>query len=95
MKINYLYLDTNANVYEKQKKYDKAITLLVPTLESNLKNFGENSPQVAITQSNLAFAHYGIGRKIEAKSLWQKAYQNYIVNFGIEYPDTIWLKNNA
>jgi tetratricopeptide (TPR) repeat protein len=76
--------------------YEKAKDLLEKALESDLKNFGEQHPTVAIYRSNLATVYSDLGGYEKARDLLETALQNSLKNFGEQHPTVaIDLNNQA
>ena len=71
-----------ATVYQDLGNIEKACTLLEMALESNLANFGNKHPYVAVSQSNLASVYRDLGDLEKAKNLLDKALQSDLENFG-------------
>ncbi|MDN5211930.1 tetratricopeptide repeat protein [Fulvivirgaceae bacterium BMA12] len=68
--------------YQDLGDYQKAALLLEETLDSDLKNFGENHSTVARTRSNLAVVYSYLGDYQKATELLEKAVESDLQNFG-------------
>jgi tetratricopeptide (TPR) repeat protein len=75
-----------ANVYGDLGRYEVAAKLLETALESDLKNFGKDHPNVADSQSNLALVYHDLGRYEAAAQLLEIALENDLKNFGKDHP---------
>ena len=69
-------------VYRRLKKYDKALDLLKSALSSDLENFGESHPRVAIRHSNIANVYNNLRDYDKARKLLELALSSDLLNFG-------------
>ena len=63
-------------------------------MPSDIKNFGEEHPTVAIRQSNLALVYRDLGKYEEAIKLSETAHLNFRTLLGENHPKTITAKEN-
>jgi len=91
--LNYL-LTVIGLLYQALGRYEEASELLEKALKSDIKNFGENHPTVATSQSNLALVYQALGKYEEAILLLEKSYKTFLSVFGINHPSTKTVKNN-
>ena len=82
-----------ATVYQDLGRYEQSAQLLEATLVSDLKNFGEQHPNVAISSSSLAISYQSLGRYEEAAQLLEAALASDRKNFGEQHPNVA--KRNA
>ena len=80
-------LSNLANVYTDIGQYDKATKLLEKTLQTDLQNFGENHPNVAVRLSNLANVYSHLAHYDKAMELLERALQIDLQNFGENHPN--------
>ncbi len=81
-------------ILEDLGQYEKARDLLEAALASDLKNFGQEHPTVAVSQSNLANVYYSLGQYEKARDLLEAALTSDLKNFGQEHPDVAVSQNN-
>jgi tetratricopeptide (TPR) repeat protein len=72
-------------VYQNLGRYEAAANLLEIALQSDLNNFGENHPTVAIRLNNLAHVYFSIKEYQKAKDAWIKTLDILKLNYG-EHP---------
>lgn len=60
-------------VYKQQNKHDKALVCFKTSLEHKLKNYGENSPEVAEAYKHLADAYTTLGERELANEDFRKS----------------------
>ncbi len=75
-----------ASVYQALGKYETAAELLEKALTSNKRNYGEDHPTVAVSQSNLALVYQDLGKYETAAELLEKALASAIRNYGEAHP---------
>ncbi len=66
--------------------YLKARDLLEKALKSDLANFGEKHPKVAVRRSNLSSVYSDLGDFKKARELLEKALESDLENFGEKHP---------
>lgn len=74
--------------------YEKARDLLEQALQSDLDNFGEKHPEVAVSQSNLGNVYSDLGDYEKAGELLEQALQSDLNNFGEKHPDVATSRSN-
>ncbi|MCD4650606.1 MAG: tetratricopeptide repeat protein [Candidatus Cloacimonetes bacterium] len=75
----YYYKDYKGN-------YLIARDLLETALQSDMENFGEKHPTVAVSQSNLATVYKNLGEYDKARELLEVALKSDLENFGEKHP---------
>ena len=75
-------------IFEDFGHYERARVLYEAALESAVKNFGNEHPNVAVRQNNLAHALKGLGLDGEAVEMMQKAYALRLKLLGPDHPYT-------
>ncbi|WP_460636775.1 tetratricopeptide repeat protein [Larkinella harenae] len=76
-------LQNNAGViFELGGNFHKSKKLLETALASDLINFSEDEPIIAVRRSNLASTFYSIGDYGQARDLWETALKSDIASFG-------------
>jgi len=91
------YSDFSSNlaaVYRDLGRYVQAADLFEKALKSDIKNFGENHPTIAINQSNIATVYRDLGRYDQAADLFEKALKSDIKNFGENHPTVAICQSN-
>lgn len=83
-----------ALTYQVFGQYDKARDLLELALASDLQNFGENYPAVALSQSNLATVYRDLGQYEKAQGLLEPALAYNLQNLGEAHPDVARCQSN-
>ena len=83
-----------ANLLGDLGEYDKARDLLEAALASDLKNFGPDHPNVAVSQSNLALVYKDIGQYDSSRDLLEAALVSDLKNFGPDHPNVAERQNN-
>ena len=89
-----LFLNRIGNSLKEFGMYESARSSIEVALQLNIKNFGEEHPNVASSQSNLAIMYADLGNYTEAKELLEKALQTDIKNFGEEHPNVARSQSN-
>jgi tetratricopeptide (TPR) repeat protein len=74
--------------------YPRAAQLLESALASNLRNFGEQHPTVAVSQSNLALVYKSLGDYPRAAQLLESALTSDLRNFGEQHPNVARSQSN-
>jgi tetratricopeptide (TPR) repeat protein len=74
--------------------YNRAAQLLESALESDLRNFGEQHPTVAVSQSNLATVLSDLGDYNRAAQLLESALDSDLRNFGEQHPNVATSQSN-
>ncbi|EON74874.1 hypothetical protein ADIS_4669 [Lunatimonas lonarensis] len=72
-----------------RKNLEEAKQNLEKALDSDIRNFGEESPSVATSRSNLAMVYKDLGGEanlLDAKAYLEKALASLVRNFGEDYP---------
>jgi len=83
-----LILDRIGTFEEHLGNYARAARLMEKALEIDLKNFGNEHPNVAVRQSNLANVYRNLGQYEKARDLLEAALASAEKNFGQEHPNT-------
>ncbi|MBO1223486.1 MAG: toll/interleukin-1 receptor domain-containing protein [Candidatus Scalindua sediminis] len=78
-------LNDLGEVWREKGEYDKAIKYHEKALESYLKNFGEEHPDVAIIWNNLGCDCLLKGKYDKAIEYYEKSLKSYLKNFGEEH----------
>lgn len=81
-------------LYRNMGRYEDAAKLLKIALEDDLKNLGEEHPNVAVRQSNLANIYGSMGRYKEAIDLLDTALNFAKKNLGEGHPDVATRQSN-
>jgi len=68
--------------------------LMELALKSDIENFGESHPNVAIDQNSLGLVYRNLGNHEKGRELCQKACDTYVGAFGENHPDTKIMKGN-
>jgi tetratricopeptide (TPR) repeat protein len=79
-------MNSLGSVVEETGQYERARDLLEAALDSDLKNFGAEHPNVAVSQSNLANVYSDLGQYERARDLLEAALESAMKNFGAEHP---------
>ncbi len=72
--------------YKDLGEMEKARDLLEAALESEMENYGEKHPEIAVHQSDLANIYKDLGEYEEARDLFETALQSDVENFGENHP---------
>ncbi len=83
-----------AVVYIQMGEYERARELLEEALASDLKNFGQDHPDVALDKSNLALVYQDLGDYERARDLLEEALASGLKNFGPDHPRVAVRKSN-
>lgn len=78
-----------AIVYSDLGQYEKARDMLEAVLASDLKNFGPEHPNIAVSQINLGAVFESLGERAKAKGLFGQAYQLRQKILGEQHPATM------
>jgi tetratricopeptide (TPR) repeat protein/GTPase SAR1 family protein len=78
--------NTLALVYKNLGQYENARDLLEKALKSNLVNYEELHPDIAVSQSNLAMVYKDLGEYEKARDLLEKALASDLINFSESHP---------
>lgn len=84
---NSSYLNEVGYTYYILAKYDSAIEYLEKALQSDLKTFREDHPNVAIRWNNLGLAWNNKGEYDRAIEYYEKALQSDLKTFGEDHPN--------
>jgi len=93
-KRNSIFTSRLALVYQDLGKYDQAAKLLEKALKSAIKNFSEDHPNIARSQSNLALVYQDLGKYDQAAELLEKALKSDIKNFSEDHPNVAMHQSN-
>ena len=88
------FLSNLAIIYRRLGRYTDAAKRQNQALVSDIKNFGELHPNVAICQSNLATVYKDLGNYEQAAKLLQAALESDIKNFGELHPNVAIRQSN-
>jgi len=81
-----LYLNRIGIILKEFGRYETARRSLERALKSDIKNFGEDNPNVTRSKSNLALVYYDLGKYEQAADLLEEALESDIKNFGEDHP---------
>jgi len=91
---NSLYLNQYGSILHDLGEYNKAIEYFEKALDSDLKTYGEQHPQVAIYWSNLGLAWSSLGEYKKAIEYFEKALDSDLKTYGEQHPDVALRWNN-
>ncbi|MEZ4985323.1 MAG: tetratricopeptide repeat protein [Saprospiraceae bacterium] len=80
--------------YLNMGDYTRARDLLEAALASDLKNFGADHPNVAVTQSNLGIVYRNMGDYARARELLEAALASALKNLGADHPTVAMRQSN-
>ena len=91
---NTVYLNAAGLIMYTLGQYDKAIEYFEKALESNLKNFGPDHPEVATNWNNLGSALDSKGEHGKALEYYEKALESNLKTFAPDHPNVATCWNN-